>query len=106
MKASIVAAAIAVSSLAVAPADNKVNAVENIDKVLAFPGAEGGGRYTSGGRFGEVYIVNTLEDYGTGEKAIQGSLRDAVSKDNRFIVFNISGNINLKEPLSLRKRKM
>jgi hypothetical protein len=105
MKASIVAAAIAVSSLAVAPADNKVNAVENIDKVLAFPGAEGGGRYTSGGRVGEVYIVNTLEDYGTGEKAIQGSLRDAVSKDNRFIVFNISGNINLKEPLSLRKRK-
>ncbi len=108
MKASIIAAAIAISSLAVAPPDNQVNAVtavDNMDKVLAFPGAEGGGRYTSGGRFGEVYIVNTLEDYGTGEKPIQGSLRDALSKDNRFIVFQISGTINLKEPLSLRKRK-
>ncbi|MFL6517913.1 MAG: Ig-like domain-containing protein, partial [Bacillus sp. (in: firmicutes)] len=108
MKASIIATAIAISSLAVAPTDNKVNAIsatDNIKKVLAFPGAEGGGRYTTGGRFGEVYIVNTLEDYGTGEKAIHGSLRDALSKDNRFIVFNISGIINLKEPLSLRKRK-
>ena len=105
--ASILTSALAISSLLVAP-DNNVNAitaVETIDNVLAFPGAEGGGRYTSGGRFGDVYIVNTLEDYGTGEKSIQGSLRDALSKDNRFIVFNISGAINLKEPLSLRKRK-
>ena len=105
--ACILTSALAISSLLVAP-DNNVNAitaVETIDNVLAFPGAEGGGRYTSGGRFGDVYIVNTLEDYGTGEKSIQGSLRDALSKDNRFIVFNISGAINLKEPLSLRKRK-
>ncbi|MFS0778224.1 Ig-like domain-containing protein [Neobacillus sp. 3P2-tot-E-2] len=107
IQASIITAALAISSLAVAPTDNKVKAGTATfdDKILAFPGAEGGGRYTSGGRFGEVYIVNTLEDYGTGEKAIQGSLRDALSKDNRFIVFNISGTINLKEPLSLRKRK-
>ncbi|MDM5327589.1 Ig-like domain-containing protein [Neobacillus sp. CF12] len=105
--AAILTSALAISSLLVAP-DNNVNAitaVETIDNVLAFPGAEGGGRYTSGGRFGDVYIVNSLEDYGTGEKSIQGSLRDALSKDNRFIIFNISGAINLKEPLSLRKRK-
>ncbi|MDF2790116.1 MAG: hypothetical protein K0S80_3214, partial [Neobacillus sp.] len=107
IQASIITAALAISSLAVAPTDNKAKAVTATfdDKILAFPGAEGGGRYTSGGRFGEVYIVNTLKDYGTGEKAIQGSLRDALSKDNRFIVFNLSGTINLKEPLSLRKRK-
>lgn len=107
IQASIITAALAISSLLVVP-DSNVNAVtsvESIDKVLAFPGAEGGGRYTSGGRFGEVYIVHTLEDYGTGERAIPGSLRDALSKDNRFIVFNISGAINLKEPLSLRNRR-
>lgn len=73
--------------------------------IPAFPGAEGGGKYTSGGRGQEVYTVTTLEDYGEGEDPIPGSFRDAVSQDNRTIVFNVSGNIILKQSFSLAKRK-
>lgn len=75
------------------------------NEVIAFPGAEGGGRFATGGRGQEVYIITTLEDYKTGETPIQGSLRDAVSQDNRMIVFNVSGTIQLKERLKLDRRK-
>lgn len=75
-------------------------------KVAAFPGAEGGGKFTSGGRGQEVYIVDTLEDYEPKkEKPILGSLRDALSKDNRTVVFNVSGTIELKAKLDMTKRK-
>lgn len=66
------------------------------DAVPAFPGAEGAGALTPGGRGGEVYLVTTLDDDGP------GSLRDAVSKPNRIIVFRVGGTIRLKSRLSIR----
>ncbi|WP_312788668.1 polysaccharide lyase [Sphingobacterium sp.] len=66
-------------------------------KILAFPEAEGGGKFTFGGRGGNVYVVTSLEDNGP------GSLREACEKGGpRIIVFNVSGIIRLKTPLIIR----
>ena len=62
----------------------------------AFPGAEGHGRYVSGGRQGEVYHVTNLKDSGA------GSFRDAVSKSNRIVVFDVGGVIALSSDVTIK----
>src|SRR5690606_26895927 len=65
--------------------------------IPAFPGAEGGGKYSYGGRGGKVITVTRLADNGA------GSHREAVETDGaRSIVFNVAGKIDLKTPLIVR----
>lgn len=66
-------------------------------EIPAFPGAEGGGAYSFGGRGGKVYVVTSLEDSGP------GTLREACEKGGaRTIVFNVAGIIRLETPLIIR----
>lgn len=58
-------------------------------QTLSFPGAEGFGRFATGGRGGDVYIVTNLNDTGP------GSFRDAVSRPNRIVVFEVGGVIKI-----------
>ncbi|MGH8022920.1 MAG: pectate lyase family protein, partial [Limisphaerales bacterium] len=63
-------------------------------KVPAFPGAEGGGMYSFGGRGGKVYAVTNLDDSGP------GTLRQACEAAGpRIVVFNVAGIIHLKMPI-------
>ena len=70
-------------------------------EVLAFPGAEGGGRHARGGGGGRVYTVTQLGDGGP------GSLREAVEASGpRTVVFAVSGTIVLTRPLVVRQGRL
>jgi hypothetical protein len=65
--------------------------------IPAFPGAEGGGAFTMGGRGGKIITVTSLADEGP------GTLREACEQGGaRIIVFNVSGIIRLKSPIIMR----
>jgi hypothetical protein len=71
------------------PADNGI--------AIAFPGAEGYGKYATGGRGGKVFIISNLNDIGP------GSFREAAeAKGKRIIVFAVSGTIHLETRLSIK----
>jgi hypothetical protein len=70
----------------------------------AFPGAEGFGRYTTGGRGGKVYYVNALRDVNSGNSTTrEGSLRWCLgqSASPKTILFKVSGTIMLTSALSI-----
>jgi hypothetical protein len=64
-------------------------------ELLAFPCAEGYGKFATGARGGEVYEVTNLDDAGS------GSLRDGLSQPGRTVVFKVAGTIILDADLDV-----
>lgn len=88
----------------------RINAVDAMDpgnalagkRMIAFPGAEGYGRFAQGGRGGDVYHVLNLKDNGP------GSLREGLEscRGPRTIVFDVSGTIRLEKALTLESNRV
>ena len=73
-----------------------LTAVVTTAQAPAFPGAEGHGRYVTGGRGGKIVHVTNLNDSG------DGSFRDAVSgNDKKIVVFDVGGVIALNSELTI-----
>ncbi|NBB51093.1 pectate lyase [Rhizobium sp. CRIBSB] len=89
----------AITILAAAGFTVPVTAVaQSLPDVAAFPGAEGAGRLSRGGRGGRIVRVTSLADAGP------GSLRAAVEAQGpRTVIFDIGGTIRLTSPLTIRR---
>lgn len=76
-----------------------------VAQLPAFPGAEGHGRYTTGGRGGKVFFVTNLTDVNSGNSTTrEGSLRWCLGQNGpKTIVFRVAGTIWLNSPLSITK---
>lgn len=74
---------------------------EEDGEARAFPGAEGGGMWATGGRSGKIYHVTSLSDNGSE----QGTLRYGIEKAERplTIVFDVAGIIELNSLLNIKK---
>src|SRR6187549_697481 len=92
---SIISTIFLLSFIACSAGKKNAANIYNTDSLpIAFPGAEGFGKYTTGGRGGKVYIVSNLNDKGA------GSFREAAeAKGKRIVVFAISGTIHLETKL-------
>jgi hypothetical protein len=68
---------------------------------LAYPGAEGGGMFTTGGRGGKIIFVDNLNDKGN------GSLRKAIEATGpRTVIFRVSGTIELSKTLHIKNNDL
>ena len=94
-KTAALAAALLLAACGTPPAPPPARALP------AFPGAEGEGAISLGGRGGRTIYVRTLADHGP------GSLRDAIEADGpRTVVFAMSGTIALAKPLHVKNGRL
>lgn len=79
------------------------NEVTYFNQPLAFPGAEGGGMFTTGGRSGKVYFVNSLADTYTGNSVThEGTLRWCLGQSGpKTILFKVGGIIELQKDMNV-----
>ena len=76
-----------------------IPAAEEDGIARAFPGAEGGGMFATGGRGGKILHVTTLDD-----STAEGTLRWACTQNYpRIIVFDVAGTIALKSQLQINR---
>lgn len=68
------------------------------EKVKAFPQAQGGGAFATGGRKGGIAYVTSLSDNLEDEGTLRAALRQATT---RIIIFKVSGRIDLNSPLKI-----